>query len=98
LDDYLLESYGIVRGGEAQRAKLRFSVERARWVAAEVWHPDQKGSFDTEGRYILELPFRDDRELVLDILRHGAEVEVLSPIALRRKVRTEHAAAAQLNG
>ena len=56
LDDYLLDSYGIVRGGEAQRAKLRFSAERARWVASEVWHPDQKGSFDAEGRYLLELP------------------------------------------
>ena len=98
LDEYLLESYGIVRGGEAQRARLRFSAERARWVAAEIWHPDQKGSFDGEGRYLLELPFRDDRELVLDILRHGAEVEVLSPAALRRKVCAEHAAAARLNG
>lgn len=97
LDEYLLESYGIVRGGEAQRAKLRFSVERARWVAAEIWHPDQKGSFDAEGRYVLELPFRDDRELVLDILRHGGAVEVLSPASLRRKVRTAHEAAVAVN-
>jgi len=50
----------------------------------------QKGSFDAEGRYLPELPFRDDRERVLDILRHGAEVDVISPIALRRKVRGEH--------
>jgi len=97
LDDYLRDSYGIVRGGEAQRAK-RFSGERARWVAAEVWHPDQKGSFDAEGRYLLELPFRDDRELVLDILRHGGEVEVVAPVALQRKVQAAHAAAATLNG
>ena len=97
LDDYLLDSYGIVYGGQAHRAKLRFSVERARWVAAEIWHPDQKGSFDAERRYILELPYRDDRELVLDILRHGAEVEVLSPAALRHKVQAAHAAAARLN-
>jgi len=97
LEDYLHDSYGIVRGGEAQRAKLRYSVERARWIAAEVWHPDQKGSFDAAGHYILELPFRDDRELVLDVLRHGADVEVLSPVALRRKVRAAHAAAATLN-
>ena len=98
LDEYLRESYGIVRGGEAQRAKLRFSAERARWVAAEVWHPEQKGSFDRDGRYVLELPFRDDRELVLDLLRHGAHVEVLAPAALRRKVRDEHAKACSLNG
>jgi predicted DNA-binding transcriptional regulator YafY len=97
LDEYLRQSHGIVRGGEAQRAKLRFSAERARWVASEVWHPDQVGSFDAGGRYVLELPFRDDRELVLDIMRHGGAVEVLAPVALRRKVREEHAQAAGLN-
>ena len=75
------------RGGDAQRAKLRFTAERARWIAAEIWYPDQKGSFDAEGRYLLELPLRDDRELVLDILRHGSAVEVLSPVSLRRTVR-----------
>ena len=99
LDEYMSKSHGIVRSGqEVQRARLRFSVERARWVAAEVWHPDQVGSFDAEGRYILELPFRDDRELVLDIMRHGGAVEVLAPAALRRKVRAEHQAATALNG
>jgi predicted DNA-binding transcriptional regulator YafY len=98
LDEYLLQSYGIVRNGAAvQRARLRFSVERTRWVAAEVWHPEQRGSFETDGRYVLELPFRDDRELVLDILRHGAEVEVLEPPALRAKVRALHEKAAGLN-
>jgi predicted DNA-binding transcriptional regulator YafY len=95
LDDYLRESYGIMRGGEAQRAKLRFSVERARWVAAEVWHPDQVGSFDKQGRYILDLPFRDDRELVLDIMRHGGAAEVISPPGLRAKVREGHLEAAK---
>jgi predicted DNA-binding transcriptional regulator YafY len=98
LDEYMQASHGIVRSGEKiQQAKLRFSPERARWVAAEVWHPDQVGSFDDEGRYTLELPYRDDRELVLDIMRHGGAVEVLAPVALRRKVRAEHAVAAALN-
>ena len=83
LDDYLHDSYGIMRGGEPRRARLRFSPTSARWRAAEVWHPDQKGSFDAEKRYLLELPYRDDRELVMDVLRHGADVEVLSPPELR---------------
>jgi predicted DNA-binding transcriptional regulator YafY len=98
LDDYLVDSYGIVRGGEAQRARLRFTAERARWVAAEVWHPEQKGSFDGEGRYVLELPYRDDREIVLDIMRHGPDVEVLAPATLRAKIRAAHVEAAQRNG
>ena len=96
LDEYLLDSYGIVRGGEPRRAKLRFSAERARWVAAEVWHPDQKGSFDDRKRYLLELPYRDDRQLVMDILRHGSDVEVLAPSDLRNKIRDMHAAAVEV--
>jgi predicted DNA-binding transcriptional regulator YafY len=98
LDEYLQQSYGIVRNGAAtRRARLRFSADRARWVAAEVWHPEQRGSVEKDGRYVLELPYRDDRELVLDILRHGAEVEVLGPPALRAKVRRLHAKAAAMN-
>jgi predicted DNA-binding transcriptional regulator YafY len=77
----------------ARAARVALSVERAR--LPQVWHPT-RGQL-TPRRYLLELPFRDDRELVLDILRHGADVEVLAPIALRRKVRAVHAAAAQLN-
>ena len=68
-------------------ATLRFSRERARWVADERWHPQQSGQFLTDGRYELKIPYRDSRELVMDVLRHGAEVEVMSPEALRAEVR-----------
>jgi len=98
LDEYLATGYGIMRGGDnVTWAKLRFSAERARWVASESWHPDQRGKFDPAGRYTLELPYRDDRELLLEILKHGAGVEVLAPAELRAKVRDAHVKAAQMN-
>jgi predicted DNA-binding transcriptional regulator YafY len=97
LDEYIATGYGIVKGGEVGRATLRFSAERARWVGSEVWHPEQVGSFDPSGRYTLELPYRDDRELLLEIVKHGADVEVLAPPALRDKVRSAHLKAAELN-
>jgi predicted DNA-binding transcriptional regulator YafY len=83
LDKALGSSYGIFSGVATQVAKLRFTPERARWVKRETWHPAQKGSFDKQGRYTLEFPYSDDRELVMDILRHVPEVEVLAPKALR---------------
>ena len=98
LDDHLATGYGIVRGGgDVAWAKLRFTAERARWVASEVWHPDQRGVFDPGGRYTLDVPYRDDRELVLEILKHGAEVEVLAPAALRADVAALHRRAAAIN-
>ena len=86
LDSVLGAGYGIFAGREVQWAQLRFSPERARWVAAETWHPNQKGRFDADGSYLLELPYADPRELVMDILRHVPEVEVLGPEGLRTMV------------
>lgn len=86
--------YGIFGARARNRARLRFSPERARWVAAEAWHPQQKGSFEADGSYVLELPYGDDRELLMDILRHGHHVEVLEPPQLRSRLAQELQAAA----
>ena len=86
LDEVLGSGYGIFAGREVQWATLRFTPERARWVAAETWHPKQRGRFDADGSYVLELPYADPRELVMDILRHVPEVEVVGPEGLRDDV------------
>ncbi|MHB8455725.1 MAG: helix-turn-helix transcriptional regulator [Acidiferrobacterales bacterium] len=85
LNCYFTESYGIFSGRPKRKAVLRFSPERTRWVADERWHPNQLGRFEN-GYYILEIPYSDDRELVLDILKYGPDVEVLHPKSLRKKV------------
>lgn len=86
LDDVLGAGYGIFAGRRVQHAMLRFDAERSRWVAAETWHPNQRGQFDSRGRWTLELPYADPRELVMDILRHVPHVEVLGPPELEALV------------
>ena len=89
LHDNFAESYGIFSGKATQRAKLRFSPERARWVSGEQWHGQQNGKFDQDGYYILEFDYNQDPELIMDILKHGSAVEVLSPASLKTKVANE---------
>lgn len=86
LEKVLASSYGIFSGEATETARLRFTPERARWVSREQWHPEQKGSFDAKGYYSLEFPYHDDRELSMDILRHGPDVEVLGPVSLRLRI------------
>ena len=62
-----------------RRARLRFSAERARWVASEQWHPQQDGKFEAGGSYLLRIPFAGHRELIMDFLEHGVHCEVLGP-------------------
>ena len=89
LQEALEGGYGIFSGTSITWAKLRFTPRRTRWVASEQWHPQQKGSYDQAGYYILEIPYSDDRELMMDILKYGADVEVISPDSLRERVRAE---------
>jgi predicted DNA-binding transcriptional regulator YafY len=87
LDATFGASYGIFSGPSVRWARLRFTPERARWVAHERWHPDQRGRWDAQGHWLLDVPYADPRELVMDILRHVPEVEVLGPEGLRQEVR-----------
>ena len=89
LQENFAESYGIFSGKASQRAKLRFTPERARWVAGETWHGQQTSSFDREGNYILEFDYNQDPELVMEILKHGSGVEVLAPASLKKRVIDE---------
>ena len=86
LDSTFGHGYGIFSGEAVAWAQLRFSPMRARWVSQEQWHPDQKSHFDEQGHYWLEVPYSDHRELVMDILKHGADCEVIGPPQLRLEV------------
>ena len=89
LDEVLGSGYGIFSGDSVTWATLRFTPERARWVATERWHSKQESRVLKDGSYELKVPFSDDRELTMDILRYGADCEVVSPKALRDKVSAE---------
>ncbi|MDY0014405.1 MAG: WYL domain-containing protein [Rhodocyclaceae bacterium] len=97
LDQVLGAGYGIFAGQEVRWAVLRFSSERSRWVATEKWHPNQQGRRLDNGGFELKVPYSQEPELIMDILRHGRHVEVLEPASLREAVRREHVAAAGEN-
>jgi predicted DNA-binding transcriptional regulator YafY len=78
--------YGVYAGGTRQWATLVFTAQAAQWIARELWHPEQQGRWLDDGRYELKLPYVDDTELLMDLLRQGGEVEVLAPQGLRQKI------------
>jgi predicted DNA-binding transcriptional regulator YafY len=52
-------------------------------------HPEQRGQFDREGYYRLEVPYSQPNELLMDVLRHSHHVEVLEPPELRATVQAK---------
>ncbi|CAG0984892.1 hypothetical protein MTYP_01959 [Methylophilaceae bacterium] len=98
LDAHFADGYGIFAGEAKHTAVLRFTPERARWVAAEGWHPRQQGNWLENGSYELHIPYADPRELVMDILRHVPEVEVISPESLRMELLSRLKAGLEKHG
>jgi len=88
LDEYFTSSYGIFSGHADKIAVLEFSQKYAPWVADESWHPEQHGERLKNGRYRLHIPYRHSQELIMDILKYGADVEVIEPLELRQKLIT----------
>ena len=95
LDAYLGSGYGIFAGRKVEWASLKFTPKAARWVSAQRWHPDERHRVESDGSYILGVPYADDRELVMEILKHGPYVEVLTPASLRKRVADSHKEAAR---
>lgn len=88
LDTHFASAYGIFAGAPTATALLHFSSSAARWVVDEQWHPLQNGQMLPDGGYELKVPYSRSEELVMDILKYGAEVEVISPPTLREQVAT----------
>ena len=78
--------YGIFGGTKQIWARLKFNPTAARYVAVERWHPEQKGKYVKDGYYQLEVPYANATELIMDIMRHGPDVEVQAPASLRKTV------------
>jgi predicted DNA-binding transcriptional regulator YafY len=88
--------YGIYAGGTRRWAVLRFDAQAALWASREQWHPQQQGRWLDGDAYELRVPYVDETEIVMDVLRQGPEVQVLSPASLRQRVHQRHAQAAAL--
>jgi len=95
LDEHLGSGYGIFAGRKVEWAKLRFTAEAARWVSAQSWHPKQRARFEADGSYLLEVPYAEDGELLMEIMKYGADVEVLAPDSLRKRAAQSLAQAAR---
>uniref|UniRef100_UPI0035B2DE18 Sir2 family NAD-dependent protein deacetylase n=1 Tax=Chitinimonas sp. TaxID=1934313 RepID=UPI0035B2DE18 len=89
LDAALGRGYGMLPepASAVSQVVLLFRGDSARRVAGQVWHPLQQGEWLAAHSYRLSLPVLDERDLLADILRHGADVEVLQPLGLRNRVQ-----------
>jgi predicted DNA-binding transcriptional regulator YafY len=92
---YLSDTFGIFQNKEIFKVVLRFSPERSRWVKGEVWHEGETEEVLEDGSLLKTIPASHEAEIMMEILKHGSQVEVLEPHWLREKVSAELVAASK---
>lgn len=85
----LTGTFGIFQNRETFTVTLRFTPQRSRLVNGQIWHPDQQIAHAEDGSLLLTVPASHPAEILMSILGHGAEVEVLAPDWLRLQVEEE---------
>lgn len=86
---YLEDTFGIFQTKHSFNVQLRFTPERSRWVRGELWHEKQVEKVETDGSLVLTFPASHQAEVLMEVLKHGAEVEVLEPKWLKDKIVLE---------
>lgn len=89
-DLYFKHSLGITALNEQpERIQLRFTPLSGKYVASQPWHHSQKVTRDDEVALEVELDLCITRELVMQILSFGSDVEVKAPLKLQVQIKDE---------
>ena len=86
---FLQDTFGIFQTKNNFDVVLRFTPERSRWIKGEIWHEGQSEEVHEDGSLTRTISVSHEAEILMEILKHGAHVEVLKPEWLKEKVVME---------
>jgi len=86
---HLHSTFGLYKGKPLVQVTIRFSPEKSKWFKGQIWHKDQKERILKGGSLELSFPVARLDEIKREILKHGADVEVIKPKGLRELIKAE---------
>ncbi|MEW6670500.1 MAG: WYL domain-containing protein [Thermodesulfobacteriota bacterium] len=89
IKDYIRKNFGILSSNASLTVCLKFRPEITAWISEQIWHAEQIQDIGPDGSLCLTFPAADVREVKREVLKFGAQVEVLAPAGLRKEVKKE---------
>jgi predicted DNA-binding transcriptional regulator YafY len=82
VEDYMGDSFRVVRGDGNHRVALHFRPPTAGRIAEKTWHPSQTTEPSPDGGLILKFEVSDLREVVRFVMFWGRDCRVIEPKTL----------------
>ncbi len=89
IPEYIHKNFGLFSGDNNINVCLKFSKNVSDWIKEQIWHEAQEIIENDDGSICLKFVASDLRELKGEILKYGADVEVISPVELKKEIKAE---------
>ncbi len=94
LQHHLTNSFGIYQAesgstSPAQRIRIRFHSEAARYVQEKTWHASQNLTKQKDGSVILEVDLNNSQEIKAWALSFGPRATILEPQSLKEEIQRD---------
>ncbi len=87
--EFIRRNFGVIAGGVSLTVTLRFTPAISPLIAEQQWHEAQETSLSADGFLTMSFPVSGFAEITREILKYGADVEVVEPEELREAVAKE---------
>ena len=85
---YAHESFGVIRGGQAEDFEIRFAPSVAHIIKERIWHSSQKLKINPDRSITLSFRARGLPEIKKWVLGFGELAQVLKPLKLRQEIKS----------
>lgn len=89
IKEHFRRNFGLITGDAPIVVELRFSPAVAPFVVEQEWHEAQQTALSADGFLTMSFPVSGFAEITREILKYGADVEVVEPAELREAVARE---------
>lgn len=96
VDKNYQHAFGIETYEPAQKIVLEFSWQQGNYVKSFQLHNSQKIVKDNEDHLVVELFIHATNDIMMELLKYGNQVKVISPISLQNEIKNRIEAMANL--
>jgi predicted DNA-binding transcriptional regulator YafY len=80
-------AFGVETYAPAEKVVLEFSKQQGNYIKTFPLHESQRIIEETEDSVVLEIFIHTTNDIMMELLKYGSNVKVLSPISLQNKIK-----------
>jgi len=88
VDKKYQHAFGIETYEPAEKIVLEFTWQQGNYIKSFPLHSSQKIISDKEDKLIIELLIHPTNDIIMELLKYGSEVKVISPASLQDEIKT----------